>query len=249
MIHYHGTPISSNTVCATALTSKHAFVSFASKSQLPVVMEVCQSFAVDNGAFAAWRSGNPITDWQPYYDWVADIKRHPGFDFAVVPDVIDGTEEDNDALIEEWKHEKHYNAVVWHIHESIDRLKRLASEWPRLCIGSSGQYSTVGTKEWWDRMSEIMNAICDDDGYPMCRLHGMRMLNPKVFSEQPFTSVDSTNVGRNIGIDKQWKGNYTPPDKEWRAKVMIARIESHNGAQRWLNHEAEDEVSLSLLGV
>ena len=32
--------------------------------------EVCQSFCLDNGAFSAWQSGAPITDWSGYYAWV-----------------------------------------------------------------------------------------------------------------------------------------------------------------------------------
>jgi hypothetical protein len=38
------------------------------------------------------------------------------------------------------------------------------------------------------------------------RLHGLRMLNPEVFSRLPFASADSTNIGRNIGIDQAWRG-------------------------------------------
>ena len=37
---------------------------------LPVAAEVCQSFCLDNGAFSAWKSGEPISDWSGYYEWV-----------------------------------------------------------------------------------------------------------------------------------------------------------------------------------
>lgn len=59
------------------------------------------------------------------------------------------------------------------------------------------------------------------------------MLNPKVFSKLPLSSADSTNIGRNIGIDNKWKGTYLPPTKEARARLMRQRIESVYGAQRW----------------
>jgi hypothetical protein len=87
----------------------------------------------------------------------------------------------------------------------------------------------VGNPTWWKRIAEVMRVVCDDQGRPRVRLHGLRMLNPRVFTELPFASADSTNIGRNIGIDKSWsKGNYLPPTKETRAYVMRTRIESHN---------------------
>lgn len=233
MIHYHGLPITPATAAARVLTGRHAFVSFAHADQLAIAIEVCQSFAVDNGAFSAWRSGKPVTDWKPYYQWVDELCRSPGFDFAVVPDVIDGDEAANDALLDEWPHQPHLSAPVWHMHESIERLVRLAYSWPRVCIGSSGDFSTVGNAVWWNRMAEAMNAICNERGQPACRLHGLRMLNPDVFTKLPFASADSTNIGQNVGIDQAWRGTYQPPDKDWRAMIMAARIESHNSSAVW----------------
>jgi hypothetical protein len=37
-----------------------------------------------------------------YYRWVEAGRTHPGFDFAIIPDVIDGSEEENDDLMGEW---------------------------------------------------------------------------------------------------------------------------------------------------
>lgn len=229
MIHYHGLPITPATAAAHAIGGGHAFVSFAHASQLSVAIELCQSFAVDNGAFSAWRSGNPIQDWRSYYIWAADCMRIPSCDFAVIPDVIDGDEYANNCLLYEWPLPTWFGAPVWHMHETLTRLERLASVYPRVCIGSSGDYAVVGNPTWWKRIAEIMRVVCDDQGRPCVRLHGLRMLNPRVFTELPFASADSTNIGRNIGIDKSWsKGNYLPPTKETRAYVMRTRIESHN---------------------
>lgn len=246
MIHYHGLPVTPATAAAKLLSGRHAFVSFAHPEQLEVALEVCQSFAVDNGAFSRWGKGDPVKDWAPFYCFIREIKRIPGFDFAVIPDVIDGDEDENDALLAEWPHERHLSAPVWHMHESIDRLVRMASEWPRVCLGSSGEYSAVGSDKWWNRIAQAMNAICDDEGLPICKIHGLRMLDPEVFTRLPFSSADSTNVGRNIGIDGKWRGTYQPPDKDWRAAVMAARIESHNSAQRWAAQPAQEDLLCSL---
>ena len=234
MIHYQGLPIPPATAAHKAIEAGHAFVSFAHPVQLSIAVQVCQSFAIDNGAFSAWKSGNPVTDWSDFYSWAGECKKIPACDFAVIPDVIDGDEAANDALLNEWPLPRWFGAPVWHMHESFKRLERLANAYPRICIGSSGEFATVGNAMWWSRMSQSMRVICDDAGRPACKLHGLRMLDPRVFSRLPFASADSTNIGRNVGIDSHWRtGNYPPPTKEMRAAVMRSRIEAHNAPSTW----------------
>lgn len=234
MIHYHGLPITPDTAAVSAVEGGHAFVSFRHPGQLGIAASVSQSFAIDNGAFSAWRAGEPVNDWRPFYEWAAQCKLIPACDFAVIPDVIDGNEADNDSLLAEWPLPKWFGAPVWHMHESLARLERLANTFPRVCIGSSGEFATIGTTAWWGQMARAMRVLCDDDGRPMCKLHGLRMLNPDIFSRIPFSSADSTNIGRNIGIDVHWRaGNYLPPTKEARAQVMRSRIESVNAPATW----------------
>jgi hypothetical protein len=233
MVHYHGLPITPETAALKAVEAGHAFVSFRTPHQLGMAVSVCQSFAIDNGAFSAWKEGKPIADWRPFYEWAAQCKLIPSCDFAVIPDVIDGDEADNDALLAEWPLPVWFGAPVWHMHESLERLERLANRYPRVCIGSSGEFATIGTTAWWGQMARAMRVLCDDDGRPLCRLHGLRMLNPDVFGRLPFASADSTNIGRNVGIDQAWKGTYSPPTKEARAAIMRARIESQNAPAKW----------------
>ena len=238
MIHYHGLPITPASAARAAVSGGHAFVSFRYPDQLGLVLDVCQSFAVDNGAFSAWKSGEPVTDWGRYYEWVAELHRYPSFDFAVIPDVIDGDEQANDALLAEWPWRGEaksgwIGAPVWHMHESIDRLLRLALEFPRVCLGSSGEYSIIGDSRWWRRISEAINAVCDRNGNPIAKLHGLRMLDVDVFSRLPLSSADSTNIAQNIGIDSKWRGTYSPPNKDSRALMMRQRIESHQSLTFW----------------
>lgn len=249
MIHYHGLPITPDTAAISAVKGGHAFVSFAHNEQLGLAAEHCQSFACDNGAFSAWKSGKPITDWTPYFEWIDEVSRYPNFDFAVIPDVIDGDENSQIASVAQFTEYFHaprcfrIGAPVWHMHESIDRLKYLAHAWPRICIGSSGEFATVGVSKWWIRIAEAMNAICDSDGFPKCKVHGLRMLDPDVFTRLPFASADSTNIARNIGIDSAWRGTYTPPTKNVRAMVMRERIESQQSAMRWTAQQIQMELA------
>jgi hypothetical protein len=204
---------------------------------------------VDNGAFSAWKSGNPVEEWTLFYEWVGELHRYPAFDFAVIPDVIDGDEAANDVLLEEWPWAKvapHIGAPVWHLHESLNRLDRLVSNWPRICLGSSGDFAQIGTPQWWTRMAEAMNVICDRDGRPCAKIHGLRMLNPEIYSRFPFASADSTNIGQNIGIDSAWRGTYTPPTKEARAALMRERIESHQSPMFWKRKFAPIQEGLFL---
>jgi hypothetical protein len=233
VIHYHGLPINPQTAASAAIAGGHAFVSFYDTQPLGLAVACCQSFALDNGAFSAWKRGQPVRDWSSFYEWASQGRLIPSCDFAVVPDVIDGTEADNDALLAEWPLPRWFGAPVWHMHESLDRLERLAASWPRVCIGSSGEFTTIGSAAWWGQMARAMRVVCDDDGRPLCRLHGLRMLDPAIFGCLPFSSADSTDIARNIGIDQAWRGTYTPPTKEARALLMRQRIESQPAPPVW----------------
>ena len=88
-----------------------------------------------------------------------------------------------------------------------------------------------------------MEAVCDGKGQPRTKLHGLRMLNPKVFTKIPLSSADSTNIGRNIGIDSHWtKGNYLPATKAGQAIVMRNRIEAYNSPQSWTPFYKQEDL-------
>ncbi len=243
MIHYHGVPITPDVAGLSILSRRHAMVSFAHAEQLPLVASVCHSFALDNGAFSAWKTGAPVTSWEPFYAWVHDWRRHPGFDFALIPDVIDGDEDANDELISDCPFNDIEMSPVWHLHESLDRLDRLATSWSRVSLGSSGEFTEVKTDRWWYRMAEAMEVLCVD-GKPRVRLHGLRMLDPEVFTQFPLASADSTNVARNIGLDLRWKGTYAPPSKAVRGAVLIDRIESHQSSATWKIRDSQRTLPL-----
>jgi hypothetical protein len=125
------------------------------------------------------------------------------------------------------------------MHESLDRLVRLGNEWDTVALGSSGQWASPGSKNWWERMGDAMDAVCDEHGRPPCRFHGLRMLNPKIFSELPLSSADSTNASMNAGSVARF-GIYTPPTSGQRAAVIASRIEAVNSAAVWAKEVAND---------
>jgi len=247
VIHYHGVPLSGPaTNLAKILPRRHAMVSFAHPGPIQAVANVCQSFSLDNGAFSAWKSGHPIKDWGPFRDWLSMWTSHPGCDWFLIPDVIDGSEEDNDRLVDLWHGE---GVPVWHLHESTERLDRLVSQWPRVALGSSGAYASIGTADWWGRMAEAMVVACDEQGRPRTKLHGLRMLDPTIFSHLPLASADSTNVARNMGLDSRWsRGPYAPVSTETRAAILMERIEVHASAEYWNRESAGVNQNWSLIG-
>lgn len=229
MIHYHGTPISSRTNAAKFLAGRHALISHACPTYLEVAAEVCQSFVIDNGAFSHFTAGAPKTEWSDYYEWSGDCLSLPNCDWALVPDVIGGTAEENDTLLGEWPHGKALGVPVYHLHEPVERLAQLAGNWPRVAIGSSGDYWQVGSAAWWRRIGEIMPAICDLRGRPRCRLHGLRMLDWRIFTYLPLASADSCNVGINCGREAK----LFEVDPVAGATVIASRIEAHNSSSSW----------------
>ncbi len=248
LIHYHGSPISGPTLTQMAYRGRHAMISFADIRHAPMIAEICQSFAVDNGAFSVWKAGGEY-DVKRYADFIRQWHRHPGCDWYLLPDTIEGDQHDNARMRAQW-----FNAAgsevwgdgvpVWHLHEPLDVLRDFANAWKRVAFGSSGQYAEIGTPHWWQRMGAAMDVVTDADGVPTVKLHGLRMLDPRLFSVFPFASADSTNVARNVGMDDRWKGTYTPTSPNVRALVLMDRIESHASATRWVGHGWHEQMDL-----
>lgn len=240
MIHYHGTPTGgSRQDTARFLMGRHALIPFPRPDDLAIAADVCQSFCFDNGAFTVWKQGGTL-DVEGYAVWTERWHKHPGFDFALIPDDIEGSEADNDALLRDWTLPG-FGVPVWHLHESVERLVRLCQSFRTVALGSSGQWASPGTGSWWGRMTEAMNAICDEKGRPMARLHGLRMLDPSVFTKLPLASADSTNAAVNSGSLDRF-GMYLPPTTAQRAAVIAERIECHNSAPLWAVSPVQQDI-------
>jgi hypothetical protein len=244
MIPYHGGPFSDSRIAAEIYRGHRAMVSFVRSEQIELIAEQCRSFALDNGAFSRWKAAEFCSDeieWDGYYRWVEHWKNHPGCDFALIPDVIDGTPTDNDDLLAEWPFDD-IGVPVYHLHEPLERLAMLARSFTRVALGSSGQYRNPDSLIWWDRMVSGMRTVCDDRGYPTVRLHGLRMLSPEILKALPLASADSTTVCRNVNMDTKWKGSYTPATRMGRALALRERIENAPVAQRWTGTDGEQQL-------
>lgn len=215
MIHYHGTPITPKRMLLE-MSGRHFCVSFARPDDLDDCLRIGQSLMLDNGAFTAFTQGKQL-DLPGYLAWCEKHLAHPHW--AVVPDVIDGDEDQQRAGIAAWPFPKELSAPVWHLGLSLDWLLELVDSWPRICLGSSGQYWEVGSPSWQRRMDEAFNALARRRQH-LPWIHGMRMLS-QADGPWPLASADSTNVARN------YKRNHEHPD------AMAGRIDSMQPAKRW----------------
>lgn len=235
MIRYHGGPITPEAAAIRAWKDGHAFISFANQQQLELAFEKAGEVAIDNGAYSLWKAGRGKIDVPAYVAFIEHWRMHPAFGWCVIPDVIDGDEEENDMLVAEWPLDRALSVPVWHMHESLDRLERLANRFPKVAIGSSGEFRVLRTNRWWTRIADAMEVVTVN-GYPRVKLHGLRQMDPTIFSVIPYASVDSCGMGVNIGRDKNWTGSYTPTNKETRATVYRDNVAAHASARRWPGH-------------
>lgn len=180
MLHYHGTPITPRSALAT-MTGRHFCVSFMAPNDLNWCLQHGASVMLDNGAFSAWTRGITI-NWNSFYDWVEPNLRHPHW--AVLPDVIDGDEKANDNLLTLNRLPKEFVAPVWHLHESLDRLRKLADEWPRLCFGSSGEFATPGNAPWIRRIDKAWDVLAQSNRKPW--VHMLRAMKEASQGAWPF---------------------------------------------------------------
>ena len=236
MIHYHGTPVGGSRVDAVRfLSGRHALVPFARPDDLGAALEVSQSVVLDNSAYSLWRAGEGDVDVAGYHAWVNSVAGHPSLDWCLIPDKIDGNEDDNVDLVRLWLRmgSRVEGVPVWHMDKSLSYLEWLVTHFRTVALGSSGQWSQPGTDAWWQRMGEAMGVACDPNGRPRARLHGLRMLDPEVFTRLPLASADSTNAAVNSGSLSRF-GSYVPPTAAQRADVIASRIESQSSAAAWL---------------
>lgn len=191
LIHYHGTPITP-VAALYELSGRHFCVSHAAPQDVKRCHQIGQSVMLDNGAFSKWKSKRE-TNWPAFYAWVEPWLSY-ATTWAVIPDVIDGGSQMQDALMREWPF-GHKGAPVWHMDEPLDRLLRLCDEWPKVCIGSTAEYACVLSPAWQARMDECWNEVAKRHRF----LPWVHMLRGMQCSGRrwPFASVDSTDIAQN----------------------------------------------------
>jgi hypothetical protein len=196
---------------------KHFCVSYARPDDLKRCLRIGQSLMLDNGAFSAKTRGLPF-ERDGFYAWVEPLLAHPHW--GVVPDVIDGSEDEQRQMVKSWPFRKEMGIPVWHLGLSISYLIELCDAWGRVCFGSAGEFWQIGTSKWCHRMDEAFNALVNTYGRQIPWVHGMRMLG-QASGPWPLASADSTNVALHHAEHLECAG------------CMAKRIDSTNPPTKW----------------
>lgn len=212
-VHYHGGPmwgkesigVDMEMTCKEVLYKDAcALVSYARMDQLNYVLQVADSIVFDNGAFKTHNDKlkgklpdfDPLKHWAGYYSKVLSI--YSRIDWFILPDVIGGTEEENDLLLNSVPSTLRDKAVpVWHSTESIARLIRLCTDYERVAIGLCGEHWKTMSKVAQDRLHEAFLHVYVAYGLKT-KIHGLRMLDGRVLGKFPFDSADSSFVAVNV---------------------------------------------------
>lgn len=223
MIHYHGTPITPRSQLMR-MGGRNFCVSHANPQDAKTCLSIGQSVMFDNGAFTAFTRGKPI-DTAAYYRWLEPMLVHPHW--AVVPDAIDGTIEDQYNMLLTWPRETlgyDHCAAVYHLHEPLTHLYFLCNAYDKVCLGSSGEYWQIGTPKWIHRMDTIFNELAKRYTR-MPWIHGLRMLG-QTDGGWPLASADSTNVAQNFHLHgcpecMAAKLDIIQPSAKWKEREQI----------------------------
>lgn len=257
-VHFHGSPIWGDKDAPTDMLIKAlyrdggAFISFARPEQMKKVAMFPCDIRIDNGAFSAWDKAKKkkiTVDWgkrsERFYDFVG--KWFSRIEWFLIPDVIEGTEEENDeqlALVPHWLASK--AVPVWHSDESIDRLVRLSERYEWVAIGCCGPHRHIRSKWWEQRMDEVFTELYINRNSKV-KLHGLRMLDVRVIGMYPFASADSTNVAVNVPKTEKRFPEIT--DKLARTAVLRAAIENVHppSIPEWVERKAKEPAQAGFL--
>lgn len=225
MIHYHGTPITPR-AALLGMAGRHFCVSYAAPHDLKTCLSIGQSVMLDNGAFTTFTKGKTF-DVAGFYSWIEPVLAHPNW--AVVPDVIGGTVEQQRDRIKTWPFDKSLGIPVFHLGLPFDWLCELVDVWGKVCIGSSGEFWNVASPKWCDIMDKTFNALSRKYTV-MPWIHGLRMLGQSG-ERWPLASADSANVGRNWNSS----GRCCP-------EGMARKIDAVQCPIKWVEVEEQSEL-------
>lgn len=143
-------------------------------------------FFLDSGAFSAYTKGVEI-DIKEYCNFIKehqDIITH----YAVL-DVIgsaEGTLKNQRFMEEQGLHP----IPCYHYGEDTKYLEYYVENYDYVAIGGMVPVSTKDLLPWLD--SIFAKHICDDNGYPRCKIHGFGLTTISLMVRYPWYSVDST---------------------------------------------------------
>lgn len=201
----HGLPVTPAALL-NQLRGESFCVSFAAPNQTERAIELVDKngiLVLDNGAFTHWRSGKGKIDAKAYFAWANAIQARCEVAVAVIPDVIEGSEEANwqEAAAAVHKHSAYTDRLmfIWHMNESLEQLAKACRLFNFVGIGSCAEYDVQKNRAGYDfRLKEAAAVIYSVEAVYRRRpwIHLMRGLG--VLPDAIWVnSADSSNLARN----------------------------------------------------
>lgn len=202
----HGLPITPKHLLEQ-LRGESFCVSFASPAQLEQAIELQDPegmLMLDNGAFSTWRSGRGRVDRDAFFAWANDAQARCPVAVAVIPDIIEGNEEQNwleaaHAVRGELSDYPERLMFVWHMNDSIEQLTRACRLFNFVAIGSCAEYDIQKNRKAF--LARLQHASAAIDYVE--QVHGRRpwihlmRANGAIAGAIRFDSSDSSNIARN----------------------------------------------------
>lgn len=210
----------------SSLAGRSFCVSYAHPEQLhqvgPLVPEQ-GILLLDNGAFTTWRQGKQF-DEAGFWSWANEAQEIYPQAVAVIPDVIDGTEEENwvaaaRAIRGGLAEFPERTMFCWHTNDSLEQLTKACLLFNFLAIGSCQEHDIqTRYQAFLERIREANAQIEYVDTFYGRRpwVHVMRGLG-KAHDFIRFDSADSSNLARN-----HWRYKGQPG----HVQLMADRIEA-----------------------
>jgi hypothetical protein len=242
-----GTPVTPKALLPSLAGSSFC-VSHADPRDLERVIELVgeeEILVLDNGAFSHWRQGHGAIDRTKFWRWANCAQARSPEAVAVIPDVIEGSENENLlevswALREELAEFPERTMAIWHLNESLEQLETLCRLMNFVGFGSCAQFDVQRKRSaYMDRIREASEVVDrverEHDRRPW--IHLMRGLG--VFAELTrFESADSTNVAVN-------HSRYKAEHGDDRAAFLLRRTTSQidDGVDRAAIEDVTSSVS------
>jgi hypothetical protein len=207
----HGTPLTPKRLLPQ-LRGGSFCVSYMHPDQLDECINLVgedQILILDNGAFTAWKKGITLDAawWDGFYAWANEAMDRCPQAVAVIPDVINGSENENMQLIAECVHGEKLNyperaMAIWHMNESLEQLEKLYRLFNFVGFGSCQEYDIARNgpqSDYYQRMEEVWANMAfwdlkyGKEAAPW--IHMMRGLG--VLHKIGFDSADSCNLALN----------------------------------------------------
>jgi len=165
---------------------------------------------LDSGAFSVWNKGEEV-NFDEYLKYA--VESQDKWDIIIVLDQIPGSPGRKDVSMAERNHcakiswERYQIMLkagipaeklmpVYHQGEHPRWIWQMVEHCPLIGLSPANDRTPREKKEWLD---DTMDVVCNSDGTPRARFHGLAVTSPSLMRDYPWHSVDSASWAISSG--------------------------------------------------